>query len=452
MGDNAHLSDSERSLLERSVDASLRGALCDNGLPSIEAFRDLIRQYELRSLALERRNDELGKMLDRLEHYRDRYVDLYDFAPLGYITLDEDGYVQEVNLAGAKMLAVDREELIGYSLIGFVHEQDGEQVLRHIQRCVRQGEDVTSEATLVAQDGRSVVVQMHSIPVQEDEETTFCKTAMTDITARRLAEQQTVWHNAVLHGITELFHETLTCTSDEQVARKCLALAESLTGSQFGFMCEVNPGGRFDTIAISDTGWEACRIPQKEASQGLYNVQLCGVRARVVHNGQSLISNDPTSHPDWVRPPPGHPPIRSYLGVPLNRGGKTIGLIALANKAGGYTLADQQAVEALSSAFIEAVMHKRTEQALQRSREELDGRVRQRTEELARSHAELQRVAHLASHDLQEPLRRVADCVTLLAQRYKSRLDAEADASLRRALDAAKRIQELLEGLKRLDV
>ena len=41
----------------------------------------------------------------QLEDYRDRYIDLYDFVPLGYTSLDEDGYIQEINLAGASCWA-----------------------------------------------------------------------------------------------------------------------------------------------------------------------------------------------------------------------------------------------------------------------------------------------------------------------------------------------------------
>jgi DNA-binding NtrC family response regulator len=57
---------------------------------------------------LEVKNEELQEIQRRVEAYRDRYIDLYDFAPLGYVTLDEDGYIQEINMAGARLLDADR--------------------------------------------------------------------------------------------------------------------------------------------------------------------------------------------------------------------------------------------------------------------------------------------------------------------------------------------------------
>ncbi len=204
-------------------------------------------------------------------------------------------------------------------------------------------------------------------------EITLAKQKVKADTQHKQKEEQIKRQAAVLAAINKVFRETLTCETDEEVAGTCLSFAEELTGSQFGIICEVNREGRLDTIAVSDPVWDACRIPKTNAVPMLKNLEVRGIRGRVIKDERSVISNDLGSHPDWIGLPEGHPRITCFLGVPFKRAGKTIGLIGLANKESGYDLADQEEIETLSVAFVEALSRKRAEDALK----ELEERFRQ---------------------------------------------------------------------------
>jgi len=179
-----------------------------------------------------------------------------------------------------------------------------------------------------------------------------------DITERKLAEESLRRQSAILDGVNRILREFLTCKTEEELGRTCLAVAGELTGAELGALYELNAIGNLDATTISDSGWAACKM----ATAGLpKNLEVRGLYRGVIQGGLSLIANDPASHPDRVGAPDGHPTLTSFLGVPLRYGDKVMGLMGLANKEGGFKPSDQAAAETLSPAVVEALMRFRAE-------------------------------------------------------------------------------------------
>jgi hypothetical protein len=80
-----------------------------------------------------------------------------------------------------------------------------------------------------------------------------------DVNDRWRAEEEIKRKNTLLEAINTVIRSSLICETHEEVAQTCLAVSEELTGSKFGFIGKLNPAGRFDTVALSDPGWDTCR-------------------------------------------------------------------------------------------------------------------------------------------------------------------------------------------------
>jgi PAS domain S-box-containing protein len=104
-----------RKVAERRV-ASLQAT---RPLPPEELAR-LVHELRVHQVELELQNEELARTRSALEDSLDRYTELYDFAPVGYLTLGRAGEIRELNLAAARLLGLDRAVLVGRSLVPLV--------------------------------------------------------------------------------------------------------------------------------------------------------------------------------------------------------------------------------------------------------------------------------------------------------------------------------------------
>ncbi len=263
--------------------------------------------------------------------------------------------------ANASLTAGTAERPTHFKIVKDGRELAGEEL--PVQRAARGTALKDFEFGLVFGDGTMRHLLGNATPLHDEQgRVRGSVAAFVDITGRKEAEQQVQRQNAVLTAINRIFRQGLTCETEEELGRTCLTVAEELSGSKFGFLAELNAQGRLNDVAISDPGWEACRMEHPAGQRKLpHDLEVHGIYGRVVLDGKGFFTNDPASHPDRIGTPPGHPALTAFLGVPLIRAGKTIGMVGLGNRDGGYRAEDLEMVESLAAAIMEALARKRAE-------------------------------------------------------------------------------------------
>lgn len=153
-------------------------------------FQDKIqKELNLHQSELKRQNRELREARSKLEESRQRYADLYDFAPCTYMELDGKGVVVDINLTGARLLDVERNNLIGKPFSLFVLKDDIEKFQVHLSLCKAGRERVSTELKLSLKKGRDTLeVQLVSI-LRSFSGGLFFRTAVLDVTQLRATER-----------------------------------------------------------------------------------------------------------------------------------------------------------------------------------------------------------------------------------------------------------------------
>ena len=174
--------------LRRQAEERLR---LETSLPeenSPAAAQKLIHELRVHQIELEMQNEELRRAQEILEESRRRYSDLYDFAPVGYLTFDELGIVKEANLTAAGQLVTARRRLIGRHFTSFLSPKAREAFRRHLQLVLQDQGPQTCELNLKGADREESFVSLRSVCHLDAEGRRLCRTAVSDITERRQAE------------------------------------------------------------------------------------------------------------------------------------------------------------------------------------------------------------------------------------------------------------------------
>ena len=156
-----------------------------NGQPT----EDLVHELQVHQIELEMQAEELRRAHLTLKESRDRYLDLYEFAPIGYLTLTDKGLVIEVNLTGATLLDLVRNKMVRSRFSKFVAEKDVDQWHRYFMDVLGQNEKRSCTLTLKRGDGSEFPARLEAVRIAElGEGRTAVRVAISDISDIRLME------------------------------------------------------------------------------------------------------------------------------------------------------------------------------------------------------------------------------------------------------------------------
>ena len=151
----------------------------------------MLHDLDVHRLELEMQNRELREAQGQLEESRNRLADLYDFAPVAYVTLDPMGKILEANLTAAAMFGIERGNLVGKFATTLVTVADRRALRDHIRRCFGERIRVETDLTFAVRGRPPVTAQVVSAPfIEADGAVTGCKTTLTDITALKQGQEQ----------------------------------------------------------------------------------------------------------------------------------------------------------------------------------------------------------------------------------------------------------------------
>jgi PAS domain S-box-containing protein len=164
------------------AEAQLRGQSLEDDMPhSVLEMQKLVHELKNHQIELEMQNDELQRIQLELDASQKRYFNLYNLAPIGYLTLSDEGLILEANLASAKILNVTRSVLINQNIKKFVSFMDQDIYYFHHNSLMETRKRQVCDIHMNVKGGEPIWTRLEQIIESDDEGRPLYRLLMSDI-------------------------------------------------------------------------------------------------------------------------------------------------------------------------------------------------------------------------------------------------------------------------------
>ncbi|TSA33963.1 MAG: PAS domain S-box protein [Verrucomicrobiaceae bacterium] len=261
---------------------------------SQESLRTILHELRVHQIELEMQNEELRTAQGKLDAARSHYFELYDLAPVGYITVSETGLILEANLTATALLGVGQPTLVKQPFSRFILKED-QDIFYLLKMEPRETFSPTCDLRMLKPDGTAFWAHLKIVSARDENGEPLCRIVLSDISWRKQAEEDVQSLNAELRANEERLHE-LNALGEllllpDSIEKKFKLITDTVVrvfGADFARIWIIKPGDRCNSGCVhaqAAEGPHVCRFRDKclhlLASSGRYTHTDGGAHARV---------------------------------------------------------------------------------------------------------------------------------------------------------------------------
>ncbi len=318
---------------------------------------ELLHELQVHQAELEIQNEELRDTQHELEISRNCYTYLFHNAPVGYLTLNRSGMIYHANQTFANMLGVDLTDVYMKPFNDYLDRQDGKVFLARFRAFFESPEHKTFIARLDPPRGSKKVIvsitgRVSEFPIQKQgvKESPLLLITLTDITEQKQIEAElkqalndSQQRENEISALLDSAKSALECQTFEQAARGIFDACCKAIGAKSGYVALLSEDGKENEVLFLEDGGLPCTVDPE------LPMPIRGLRAEAYQLNQVVYDND-FMRSEWAKfMPEGHVDLENVMFAPLILEGKTVGIMGLANKSGGFDERDANLAAAFGS-------------------------------------------------------------------------------------------------------
>ena len=235
-----------------------------------DEVRRLLHGLEVHQVELEAQNEELGRARAEVETVLEMYADFYDYAPVGYLALDREGTIHNINRTGSRLLGLERSHLNGRQLQLFISQECRPVLTAFLDTVFTSLSKETCEVVLLRDGVSQVSVQIEAVSAASGKE---CRIALIDVSERKRAEE-------ALKKVEEAAVEALQKV--EEAVVEALQKVEETEGSPL----KLDETVRESHKRLEETATQARRKVEKATNEARQKVADAAKAAETLQRGE----------------------------------------------------------------------------------------------------------------------------------------------------------------------
>lgn len=265
--------------------------------PIYEELQDaqrLLSELQVSQIELELQNDELRQVQASLSVEREKYADLYNFAPVAYFLFDKNDIILDLNLTATDLLGKERRYLINRPFTAYITPESLEIFIAHRNHVFETDTPQSCELHIKRSDQTFRIVQVRTIAIKNaDGNSHIWRSVMTDITEQKEIHAALKRSQVLLIALSRGAQSALLATTRDEIYRAVGEQAEHL-GSELGIL-EITDSDQLN-LSYTTLGEKTLREIAKKFNQPLNHLSLPiikdGLLASVIRNKKIYYSED----------------------------------------------------------------------------------------------------------------------------------------------------------------
>ena len=410
---------------------------------------ELIQELRTHQIELEMQNDELRKTQINLEDSQRKYWELYNFSPIGYLTLDDKGMIEEINLSGASLLKHSRKDLIKTPFFVYLTPISRQKFNKHIKNVINTNIRQDCDLELIRTGHSPIDIHIETSCTDNEGITSF-KIVLIDISQSKQAEalkenvkrfgQVNRTLVALRHSSFVMMHATNEISYLEDV---CKILVDDCGYSMVWIGLTDNESKKVNPVVYA--GFEEDYL--KKLNITLDDTEYGhGPTGTAIRTGKIYICENMFTDPKF-KPWREEATKRGYASsivLPLISDNRVFGALNIYSKEPNPFSEEEKD---LLKELTDDISYGLTSLRLRIEHDKAEKELKESLIEVERSNIELEQFAYVTSHDLREPLRMITSFLQLLERRYSDQLDEDANEFIGFAVDGAKRLDAMINDI-----